>query len=407
MVPGSRSTSAQPHLRVVNADFIKLFLGFHFFMLNMSVFNLLPHYLELRGASQSMYGAVAGTMGVVNVSCILLLGYRGDHWSRKVTVFFYLTVGMLGNAVAILAMREAMEWYFLSRAFQGMMMALGLPIIFSWVIEVCPTDKKREVIAWIGIAGLVANSLGPLLAELILSLQPGPVDADSYRTVFIMAAGLQGLSLAFFLITRNSRAAPDGERTRVGLFSIMLRRESLSILVVALAFGGSFGVFISFGKNYAVSVGLSYVSVLFLAFTGGAIVSRFFISPLTSILTPSHMITLGLMGVGFSIFLLGRADAYPLLGLVGLLYGLSHGILYPTLVVRFIESQGPSEIGRATILVQGAFSGGWGLFPYLGGLVVQFSSFTTLFSLLPLVAGGAVLLHLRTERRRRRGLMPS
>jgi len=51
--------AAEPQ-RVLNPDYLKLWCGLLFFMLNMSAFNLLPYYLELRGASPDLYGQVAG-----------------------------------------------------------------------------------------------------------------------------------------------------------------------------------------------------------------------------------------------------------------------------------------------------------------------------------------------------------
>ena len=386
------------HDRIINSDFVKLFLGFHFFMLNLSIFNLLPHYLELRGTTEALYGAIAGTMGVASVTGIILLGHRADHWSRKSTVVFYMGLGLIGNVVAILAMQLPVEYYFISRAAQGLALALGLPIVFAWALETCPEDKKQEVMAWIGIAGLVANSLGPLIAEFIMTQFPVGKGAGAYYWVFIVAMGLQTTSFGFFLLTRNSRAYTDDSAT-TSFFGILFRSHSSLVLVVMLLFGGIFGVFISFGKNYAVSVDLSYVSVLFSAYTVGAVLSRVFITPVTKLLTPRHMIAAGFVGVGLSLWMLIFVENYWELGFLGAFYGFSHGVLYPTLIVRFIEAQKATEIGRSTILIQGAFSGGWGLFPYLGGVVLEFSNFPTLFSLLTAIAGLGILLHLWSDKR--------
>ncbi|MEE8395253.1 MAG: MFS transporter [bacterium] len=396
---------ATPPRGVVNRDFIRLFLGFHFFMLNVSIFNLLPHYLELRGASEALYGAVAGTAGWANLFFALLLAYRADYWSRKATVMFYLFVALCGNAVALLAMSRGIEWFFPSRALHGIAMALGMPIIFAWTIEVSPLHRRKEGLAWLGIAGLSANSLGPLIGELILSMQPQPVSAGSYSLVFLTATVFQGVALAIFLTTRNRWAVAEEEGAGRGLASILFRRESFPVLLIGVSFGGVFGVLMSFGKNYTSALGLAYASVLFSSYSIGAIISRIFITPLTTYLTPRHMIPFGLLGIGISQFMLSWAQGYPLLGGGGLVYGLSHGILYPTLFMRFLEFQRPSEFGRAAILFQGSFSGGWGLFPVVGGLMVQSTGFPALFSVLGAVTGVAILLHLRTERLTRQALV--
>ncbi|MCH7477265.1 MAG: MFS transporter [SAR324 cluster bacterium] len=395
--PPEMSAAAAPPERILNPEFVKLFAAFHFFMLGMSVFNLLPHYLELRGASEGKYGAVAGTLGVVNFFCIVVWGHQADRWSRKTTVVFYLLLGLAGNAVAILAMDAPLNWYFLSRAFQGITMGLGLPIIFVWTFEVSPPARKQEALAWIGIAGLTANSLGPLLAELILSVQGSPpVHAEWYFPVFLTATGLMLVAQLLFLSVRNTRAAGGETAGETSLWPLVRRRHAGLILLVAVIFGGVFGVMVSFAKNFLVFLGLNFASVLFGAYSSGAILSRIFIRTLIHRLTPARMVPFGLAGIAIGILLIGFSTNYAMLAGSGLVYGLSHGILYPILFVRFVESQPPEHLGRAAILFMGSFSGGWGLFPYLGGVVLQWTSFPTLFFIMSGFAVLALFIYRRT-----------
>lgn len=386
---------------VLSRDFAKLFAGFFCFMVSMSIFNLLPHYLELRGAGGGMYGAIAGTMGLTSFAAILLLGHTADRWSRKTTVSAYLGIALLANGVAVAAMWAPLEWYFFTRVLQGLPMAIALPLLSAWAMECSPPGRKHEVVAWLGVAGLLAESVGPLLAETILTLQPGASGGFSYLPVFLAAGVFMLAAQGSLLTARDARAAPDEGSGARGLPALLLAGDSVLVLALATVFGGVFGVFISFGKNYVTGVGLEFSSVLFGAYTGGALVIRIFITPLIRYVTPRYLIPCGFLAVGAAFFLLGRADSYLALSVSGLVYGFGHGVLYPTLFVRFVENQRPSEIGRASILVLGFFSGGWGLFPYLGGFILEQAGFPTLFNLLAAVAVGSIVLHLLTERRRR------
>ena len=387
--------------RVITWSFVRLFAGFHFFMLAFSVYNLLPHYLELRGVSEAKFGAIAGTMGVANMVGILLLGHRADQWSRKTTVMLYMGLGLAANIIAVLAMNASENWYFLSRALQGFSFALGIPIVFAWTLETGPPARRQETMAWLGVAGLLANSTGPLISETIMSNFPAGGGPWVYTWVFVVSVVFQLMAMLVFFTAKNSTPERDQESKRRDFLKLMTRKHSYPLLLVMLIFGGLFGVFISFGKNYAVSIGLNYVSVLFSGYTVGAILSRVYIGPLTRKLTPRHMIFLGLLGIGISMLGLSSVSGYLGLALVGGFYGLSHGILYPTVIVRFIETNKKNEMGRATILVQGAFSGGWGLFPYIAGLIVQFTDYQSLFYLLTMTAGGGILIHLWSESRHR------
>lgn len=379
-------------------DFIKLWFGQHLFMLNMSIFNLLPYYLELRGVGPDLYGQVAGSMGISIVICMVLFARRADIWSRKTTIGVYFIASLAGNIVALWAMSQPdPRWYFVARLLQGVFMALGFPLIFTWAVELSPPDRKHVVLAWFGIAGLLSNSLGPSLAEWVLSLQPNPNSPDAFFPVFVMSTGFQVASLFFFIWVRDTRAKRVEGEDSIGMRPLLARPHSLLLLLVTASFGGMFGIIMSFGKNYVVSVGLDYVSVLLWAYTIGAIFSRVFIQQISRYVEERHIVMLGLAGLGLTFLMLINTGAYTMLAATGFLYGLSHGVLYPTLFVRFLNFQKSSETGRAATLFQGTFSIGWGLLPLAGGTIVRLTSFNALFGMLVVLSLVGVALAVWAE----------
>ena len=396
----------EPSDRIFNADYIKLWFGLMFFMLNMSIFNLLPYYLELRGASPDLYGAVAGSMGASSFICILTLGSWADHWSRKTTVTVYFIAALAGNLLTIMGGQfDDLRWFYLPRLMQGVFMGVGFPIVFSWAVEVTPPNVRHLVVAWLGIGGIFANSLGPTLAELLLSLLGGLEDPEAYVWIYVMATGFQLISLGFFLAPTNFHPrATDGQSSR-GLLPLLRRRESLLVLAVACFFGGMFGILMSFGKNYTASLGLQYVSVLLWSYSIGAIVSRVFLQQIVKWMDQSQLIALGLAGMGVSFLFMGIMEGYPGVGSAGFLYGLFHGVLYPMLYVQFLGFQGPGETGRGATLFQGFFTIGWGLLPMAGGTIIRLTNFPFLFSLLSVLAGLGIILQLNADRlgRERKG----
>ncbi|MBI3991900.1 MAG: MFS transporter, partial [Candidatus Lambdaproteobacteria bacterium] len=384
--------------RVVNINFVKLNVAMFMLMINMSMFNLLPYYLELRGASQSFYGAVAGAMGVSNFLAMAFYGHRADQWSRRSSVLIYLIPMFLGNFVAIGAMFGDLNWYFLSRLLHGLFMGLGFPIMFAWVVELTPPERKHETLALFGVGGLMSNTVGPLIAELILGAQADPTSPDGYLPVFIAGTLISVLGAAAVMITPNRFAPPLAAGEKPSLLPMLRRNETKLLLLITIVFGGMFGVYVNFGKNFVADLGLTYVSVLFGTYTGGAILSRVLIRPVTAIVRQNNLIPVGLLGVAATFVMLSLSGGYWGLAMSGLFYGLGHGILFPALFVRFIDMQKKSESGRSTILYQGMFSAGWGALPYVGGLVVQQSSFQSLYAALAALCGFAMLVHQMAER---------
>ena len=385
-------------LRVVNINFVKLNVAMFLLMINMSMFNLLPYYLELRGASQSYYGAVAGSMGVANFLAMALFGHRSDQWSRRSTVLIYLIPMFLGNFVAIGAMNADINWYFLSRLLHGLFMGLGFPIMFAWVVELTPPERKHETLALFGVGGLMSNTVGPLIAELILDAQADPTSPGAYLPVFISGTLITVLGAVAVMITPNRFAPPLAAGEKPSLRPILRRTETKLLLLITIAFGGMFGVYVNFGKNYVAALGLTYASVLFGTYTGGAILSRVLIRPVTALVRPGNLIPVGFLWVAATFAMLSLSGGYWGLAVSGLCYGLGHGILFPALFVRFIDVQKKSESGRSTILYQGMFSAGWGFLPYIGGMVVQQTSFQSLYAALAAMCGLAMLTHQMVER---------
>jgi MFS family permease len=371
------SVAAPTEDRVLNANFLKLFVAVHLCMNDSSLYYLLPYLLELRGAPPYVYGLAAGTAGVSTVVSLLLFGRYSDRWSRKTTVIAYLLAMVLGDVVALLAVDGSIGWYFVARALHGVYLGLGFPLVFGWAVELCPRRHRYLALSWMGIAGILSNTVGPFLSELILHLSGNPRDPAGFRAVFATGLVFTLVAGGIFL-TVNDRRVPHAA-AQGGLRSLLKRREAALVLVVALAFGGMFGSLMSFGKNYTESRGLTFVSLLMLMYSLGAIASRIFIRQISARLPHVQLAATGLLGCCVAFTLLGFADGYLMQAASGLVYGFSHGVLYPTLYVRFIDFGGPSQIGRSATTFQGAFSIGIGALPVLGGFLIAAAGFPIYF----------------------------
>jgi predicted MFS family arabinose efflux permease len=182
---------------------------------------------------------------------------------------------------------------------------------------------------------------------------------------------------------------------------VLRRGDAVPVLLIALLFGGMFGSLMSFGKNYTESRGLTFVSLLLVMYSLGAILSRIFIREIAARLPQSRLTEVGLVGLTVSFGLLGFAESYWLQGAAGVIYGFSHGVLYPTLYVRFIDLGGPARIGRSATVFQGAFSVGIGALPVVGGFLISGIGFPAFFWMLAVLALGGLWLSRRSDRARR------
>ncbi|MDH5752239.1 MAG: MFS transporter [Deltaproteobacteria bacterium] len=384
---------------IFSSDYLKLWLGLFCFMMNISIFNLLPYYLEMRGASPGFYGLAAGIGGLCSVLVMIFLARHADAWTRKTTVTLYLLPALAGNLLSLWALwQPSLNWYLLVRVLQGLFMGIGFPLVFSWAVELAPPGRRVVVLAWLGIAGILSNSLGPTLAELLLAGSSDPGAPESFGPVFALATIFSGISLLCFLFTSDTQPPREQDKSRSGILFMLRRPSTLLLMFVSGSFGGLFGVLMSFGKNYVSFLGLDYVSILIWAYSGGAIFSRVIIQFILRVVPKGHLVPAGLLGLGLSFFILGLGGDYLLLVITGVIYGLSHGILYPTLFSGFLDMQRPSEAGRAAILHQGAFSTGFGILTMVGGSIISVAGFSVFFSMLGALAGACIFVYILAER---------
>ena len=379
----SAPTQSDPSDRILNWEFFKLFLALFGFLVNLSIINsLLPYYLELRGASPELYGRVSGVMGLATIAALLVLGRMADRWNRKASVLGYAFLALAGNLAAIWAHgRIAMEWYYLPRVFHGVFLALGFPLLFTWAVEMGPPHRRQEILAWLGMAGLFANALGPTLGEGILKWYAHEDPAQGYLMVFQLAAVAQLWCMAWFAMARNSPLDLSRNSGKEGLFFLLKQREVRWLLLTTIGFGCLYGTLLSFSKNYAAELGLDFASILFWGYAGGAILSRLFIRQVTDFFGIARLVALCLGGLALVMLTLTLATGYPHLLLAGLLYGVSHGLLYPSLYVLVLNRATRAQTGRAATLFQGAFTASVGSFPLVAGIIINVTGFVPFYQL--------------------------
>lgn len=370
---------------VISRKFVTLFCGFFLALMSLNLFALVPYYLELRGEGALMYGLAAGMHGLSAVLAIALMGGKADKRSRRASSLRYFAFAALGHGLSLIAMFWSSVWYLVALALQGVMVGVGLPVMFVWAAELSPPERRAVAFGWFGVAGLAADTLGPALAEMLLQWGHEPHQPEDFRTVFVAANLLVPMSLVFLAATpdvsppNQLAQGADDDTSDEGLWALLSRADIRAVSFAAVAFGGALGVMMTLGKNYVVSIGLQFVTALLAAHTVGAVVSRVLLPLVLARFDSARMIGAAFLSIATSQVLLAVASNYAMLVSAGFIYGVGHGLLFPTLLSRLVDYAGSHAAGRVTTLFMGMFSLGFGLAPTCGGVVLSFAGFSSLF----------------------------
>lgn len=221
--------------------------------------------------------------------------------------------------------------------------------------DLAPADRLAKSMGVIGVAGLVANALGPLLAEELLR-SGGAGRLYDVSVLFLLA------SLGCVLATREI-AGPDGGGRRGGANGLKLVPWALAAVVGSMpVFHGAIrGAMIFFIAVFGNEAGIGRVGPFFVVFSAAAILTRFRLGDLSdrrgrkTVILPAALIIAG------NLFVIAEVRSFPLLMVTGFVGGLGQGLIFPALSTYIIDLLGRENKGLAISLYNSLFDVGMGL----------------------------------------------
>lgn len=239
------------------------------------------------------------------------------------------------------------------------------------------------------------NVLGPGLAELYL-------DRVGTGGFFLATALPSLLAIAIAACLRRGAPAQRGAGRPLSYLAVLRLREIRLVFLSYLAFGAILG----FGSSYmAVLLHGRDVPVAFYfsTYTFCVFGARFVLMSKVQALSRQAVILAGALLQATAFLLLYLFTSAAVTIVVGLLYGLGHSVMFPSLTAWANEHIPPADRGTSTALSQAMFALGMTLTPLVGGMVVSQWNLDALVLLLSLLGFAmAVPLGLRVK-----GLRPA
>lgn len=221
------------------------------------------------------------------------------------------------------------------------------------------------------------NVLGPGLAELYL-------DRFGTHGFFLATAAPALCGIALAAVLRRGGPVKRGAGRPLSYLSVLRLREIRMVYLCYLAFGAILG----FGSTYmAVLLHARDIPVAyyFSTYTFCVFGSRFVLMSKVQALSRATVIFAGALLQASAFLLLYLFGTVPITVLVGLLYGLGHAVMFPSLTAWANEHIPPADRGTSTALSQSMFAAGMTLTPLFGGVLVAHLGLDALVLTLSLV----------------------
>ncbi|HVV16647.1 MAG TPA: MFS transporter [Polyangia bacterium] len=312
--------------RLATRPFIDLIVAQLWFAFAYATFLLLPKLLAAdyhAGARQ--VGFVMAAFGVMSLAAspgigplVRRLGSRGTMVAANLV--------LAGSALGFLAMTGPGLFPAVLRGLQGVAWALAFGGGMTLCAAIAPPDRLGQALGIFGAASLAMSAVAPVLAE--------PIAARwGARPTFALAAlaAAIGAHRCARLPDDDDHPVNDNGRPlrRDGRFSAVWARMPIYVTLGTISLAG--GALFTFVAPFALDRGVGDVRAFFVAYTVAALASRFGIARVID--GGGH----GRAAAGAGLIYAVAVGAMAVLGpwhlvLVGAVFGVAHGIIYPALM---------------------------------------------------------------------------
>ncbi|MFH1573098.1 MAG: MFS transporter [Acidobacteriota bacterium] len=361
-------------------DLALALLGYFFLFLSVTLFYLFPVFLDSFHPSKSRVGLI---MGIHSVTAILVRPFFGrmvdERGGRKAAIlgtllmiavvpFFHLVDGAGAMPLAL-------------RALMGAGWGIGMTATMAICSDLAPLDRMAHSIGIIGVAGIVASAVGPMLAEQL-------ADSYGFGVIFNTSLALLSGALICLLATRGipraDHAGGRGGTVRLARYSLV----TLSIIgSMAVVHGAVRGAVVNFIALFGMDADLGRVGPFFLAFSAAAILTRLGMGDISDRYGRKQVILPAGLLVSLNLFWLSQAQSVEVFVLNGFIAGLGQGLIFPALSTYIIDFLGRENKGLALALYLSLFDVGMGLGSPVFGWVSDQVGYRSMY-----MAAGAFLL---------------
>jgi MFS family permease len=362
-------------------EFIVALLGYFFIYMSVTLFLLFPLFLRQFQPAKSRIGLIMGIHSLVAVVVRPLIGRLSDLKGRRIIALS--GIGLIAVVVPFFHLVHGAGWLpLILRAWGGLGWGIGMTATITLASDLAPRDRIARSMGVIGVAGLVANALGPVAGEEILR-------RFGFGGLFNASLVLAMAAMACVGVLKDP-ARPTGP-ARASSAAASLRSRGIAVLLVMASMpiihGATKGAIDNFIALFGRTIGFNHVGPFFLAFSCAAILTRAGLGDLSDRIGRKKVIFPSACIVSLNLLLISQVHGFPLYVAAGFIGGFGQGLIFPALSTYVIDVLGAPQKGLAISIYLTLFDVGNGLGAPLFGAVSDVSGYRTMY----LVAGALMM----------------
>lgn len=373
-------------------DFILALAGYFFLYLSISLFYIYPLFFRNLHVSQGRIGLIMGITSLTAIASRPFFGRSIDRRGGK-------RIALVGLAVMAVSMpffhlvRDAGLLPLGLRAFMGIGWGISMMATIAVCSDLAPAEKLAQSIGIVGVAGLIGNSVGPVLGEEIASRW-------GFGSLFDAALALLVLSFVCLAATRErARRADDGPVLSRSLLSTVTLGTLILMGMMVIAHGAVRSSIVYFIALFGKSIDLPRVGPFFLVFSGAAIMTRMGIGDISDRIGRKPVIFPAAVLIAFNLLVISQVRGFGLFLVAGFVAGFGQGLIYPALSTYIIDVMGRSNKGLALSFYLSLFDVGMSVGAPLFGWVSDLGGYRRMYMTAALfIFAASVVFQLKAPR---------
>lgn len=359
-------------------EFWLITLGNFSMFLNVSMFFLLPLHIQALGGDEALIGIIMGSFGITVLIAIPWISPAIDQYGSRRFMIIGLILTILATLGYTLIHKLGLP-FLLLRLVQGLGFAMTFNAATTAVTWRIPQDRLAQGLGIFGAFVIVSHAIGPAIGESIVARW-------GFEPYFPIAAVFS--LTALLLIIRVPSDRPDVQPPSRTRFVRLVTRKQLAAPLWATVFAGaSLGSLINFLAVYTAAWNLK-VSTFFTTYAICVAAVRFLGGRISDLFGRQAVLLPALTLSGVALAAVALAHTSMALGIIGVIFGISQGLLYPALNALVVDRTRPEERGTAVGAFNASFTFGINIFTFGFGAIAKYLGFGIMY----MIAGAGLWL---------------
>lgn len=341
---------------------------------------------EAYNASTSQAGLATGIFIIGSLIGRLFIGRSIESIGNKRTLFIGTLLFTLSGMLYFVDIN--IYFFLLVRLIHGVTMGIVGTATGTIVALILPHSRKGEGIGYYSMSSTLATAIGPFIGILLS-------EHVSYNAVFGLCVLLGLISFITTFIIKVPELTNKTEKTAKGFkLSDFIEPKAMPISFVMLILALCYSGVLSYINSYAREIDLvEAASFFFLVYSIAILFSRPFTGRLLDVKGANYVMYPAFIIFPIGLIILSMANNSFTLLLAGVLIGLGYGNMQSCTQAIAIKVTPIHRMGLATSTFFIFLDGGLGFGPYLLGLIVPLTTFSTLYFTLAFVVLFSILIY--------------